>query len=99
MSENEECGQFHQRREPNCGPHVVAKDKEGRTEGPKLGERETVHSRSHSVLPDAVVQVLPLRGISLEISCTIIGEQGLIRRTQIGRATEEPGYIPRMTVP
>ena len=95
MSEHENGGQFHQRRQTDGRPEVIAEDKECRAEGPELGEGDPVHNRSHGVLPDAIVKVLPARGISLEISGALKGQESLVRWPQVGRASEEPANILR----
>src|SRR5262249_53987087 len=86
VSENEKCGQLHQGRESNSGPCVIAEDEERSAEGPELREREPVHNRSHSVLPDAVMQVFSFGTVGLEISGAFVLQGGLVRRSQIPRA-------------
>ena len=68
-------GQFHQGREPDGGPGVVAEDEESRAEGPELGQRQPVHDRRHGVLADAEVQVLPAGAVGLEIAGAVEVQQ------------------------
>src|SRR5215469_5288057 len=86
VSEDEEGGQLHQRREPNRRPCVIAKDKESRAKGSELRKREPVDNRPHSMLADAEMQVLSSGVICLEISCPFVLEDGLVRRSKIRRA-------------
>ena len=44
------------------------------------------------------MQVLPARVIGLEISRALVRQNGLVRRPEIGRASEKPGDVLRQNV-
>src|SRR5882757_8276282 len=58
MSENENRGQFHDRREPNGGSRVIAEDEKCRPKSSELGKRKAIYDCSHGMLPDTEVQIL-----------------------------------------
>src|SRR5258708_264474 len=79
MSKHKNRRQLHNRRESNSGPRIIAEDKKRRPESPDLGERHTIHNRSHGVLSNSVVQIFPPGRFSLEISRALIGQQRPVR--------------------
>ena len=98
VREDEDRRQLHQRGEPDRGPRVVAEDEEGRAERPQLRQRQPVHDRAHRVLADAEVQVPAARAGGLEISGAGERQRRLVRRAEVGRATEEPRDVLREDV-
>ena len=77
--------QFHDRRQPDRRPAVVAEDEERRAVGPHLGQRHAVEDRAHGVLADAEVEVAAAVVAGLEIAGAVEGQQRLGRRGQVGR--------------
>ena len=59
---------LHQRAQSDGRLHVVGKDKEGRSVGADLGQREPVHDRAHGVLANAEVKIAAAIFVGLEIS-------------------------------
>src|SRR5690349_14783626 len=93
MRKYEERGQFHERRQPNRRPRVVAEYEKRRAKWPQLGQRESVDDCSHRVLANAKVQILSLWAISLEIPCPCVSEGGFIGGTEVGRSAKEPRNV------
>src|SRR5215471_11814024 len=96
VREHVENRQLHYCRKPNSRPGVVAEDKKGGAKRAELRERQSVHNRTHRVLADAKVQVLAIRRIPLKTSGT--GQSGLVGRTKISGATEQPRDVLREDV-
>src|SRR5882724_11837547 len=90
VREDEERRQLHERGQPYRGPRIVAEYEERRAERPQLGECHTIHDRRHPMLTNAKMQVLPSSVSGLEVSCTAVGQSGLVRGAKIGRTTKEP---------
>src|SRR5438552_15694014 len=84
VCENKYGRQFHQSRQPDRWPCVVAKHEEACPVRAQLGQGKAIYNRSHPMLTDAEMEVLPARVISLEVSSPFIVENGLIRRAKIG---------------
>ena len=84
VCENKNGRQFHQSRQPDRWPCIVAKDEEACPVRAQLGQGKAIYNRSHRMLADAEMEILPARVISLEVSCAFIVENGLIRRAKIG---------------
>src|SRR5438094_693122 len=93
VCEDKDARDLHQSRKPDRRPCVVAKDEEGRPESAELREREPVYSCSHRMLPNAEMQIFSRRVIGLEVSRALIREGSLVRRSEIRRTPEEPGYV------
>ena len=70
MGENENRRQFHERREPNGRPCVVAEDEERRSKGTQLRERQAVDDRRHRVLADAEMNIAAFGRARLEFPGT-----------------------------
>ena len=68
MGEYEDGGQFHQRRESNGGPRIVAEDEESGAEGAQLGQCKPIDGGGHGVLADAEMQVLAAAIAGLEVA-------------------------------
>ena len=98
VREDEDRRQLHQRGEPDRRPRVVAEDEEGRAKRPQLRQRQPVHDRAHRVLADAEVQIPAAGAGGLEISGACEGQRRLVRRTEVGRATQEPRDVLREDV-
>ena len=90
VSEHEDRRQFHQGREPDRRPLVVAEDEERRAVRPDLREGQPVQDGAHRVFADAEVQILPSRAIRLEMAGAFIGQQRLVRWSEVGRSAQEP---------
>src|SRR5262249_51248327 len=90
VCENKYGREFHQSREPDRWPRIVAENEERRPESSELGEREPVHRCGHRMLADAEMQIFPCPVISLEVSRALEGQSGLVRRAKIGRASKHP---------
>src|SRR5271157_879025 len=84
VRENEDGRQFHERSQPDGWPRVIAKNEERSAESPKLSKRQSIHDRSHGMLTDAKMQVLPSGCLGLEVSCASKREGGLVRGPQVG---------------
>src|SRR5215469_8242648 len=95
MREYEQRGPFHERCQPNCRPGVIAEDEKRGAVWAKLGEAKPIYDRGHGMFADTKVQILSARSVRLEISGSIEGQQGFVRRTEISGATQEPGNILR----
>src|SRR5262249_44369945 len=98
VGKNEERRQLYQSGEPDRRPRVVAEDEESRAESTELGKREPVNGCSHGVLADTEMQILSTRTAGLEVARALVGQSGLVRRPEIPRAAEEPGYVLRQHV-
>ena len=98
VREDVDSWQLHQGGEPDRGPNVVAEDEEGRAKRPQLRQRQPVHDRPHRVLANAEVQIPAARGGGLEIAGAGERERGLVRRTEVRRAAEEPWDVLREDV-
>src|SRR5689334_25369586 len=81
------------RSESDGRTRVVAEDEECRAERSKLRERKSIDDRCHRVLADTEVQVFPASIVALKVSGAIVRERRLVRRSEIGRTAEEPGYV------
>ena len=95
VREDEERGQFHQRREPDRRPRVVAEDEKRGPERPDLRQRQPVDDRRHGVLADPEVKVSAARTLRLEVAGVGKLQRGLVRGTEVGRAAEKPGNVLR----
>src|SRR6516162_6451688 len=84
MCKNENGGQFHQSRQSDRRPRVVAKNEEGCSIRAQLGHRESVYNRTHCMLTDAEMEILTAQIIGLEVSRAVIVEDGLVRWAKIG---------------
>src|SRR5215510_4693600 len=83
VSEDKDGREFHQRREPDRWPRIIAEDEEGRAESAELRQREPVHNGGHGMLADAEMQVFPCRALGLEVSRTLVCQRRLVRGSQI----------------
>src|SRR4030095_4458815 len=93
VRKHEKSRQFHERREPDRGARVVAKDEEARAEGPPFGQGESVPNRSHRVFANSEMQVLATRAFSLKISGPRKLQSCLVRWSEVGRTADEPRNI------
>ena len=84
VCENKNRWQFHQSRQPDRWPCIVAKDEERCSVRAQLGQGKAIYNRTHRMLADAEMEILPARVISLEVSSPFIVKNGLIRRAKIG---------------
>jgi hypothetical protein len=98
VREHEDGGKFHQGREPDRRPFVIAEDEEGRAVGPELRDGHPIQGRPHGVFPDAEVQVFACAIIRLKMSGAFVGEQRLVRWSEIGRSAQKPRDILREDV-
>src|SRR6267154_953615 len=85
VREHENGGQFHQRRQPDRRPRVVAEDEERRAVWSYLRAREPIQDGSHGVLTDAEVQVLSARVAGLKMPGPLISQKRFIRWAEIAR--------------
>src|SRR5918992_3863663 len=93
VSEHENRRQLHQGRESDGGTRVIAEDEECRAKWAKLRERKSIDDRCHGMLADPEMQVFPRQVVTFKVSRAFICECGLVRRSQIGRTSEKPGYV------
>src|SRR5215510_2118267 len=91
VSEDKDGREFHQRREPDRWPRVVAEDEEGRAESAELRQGEPVDNGGHRMLADAEMQVFPCRVIGLEVARALVRQRRLVRGAKIRGTPEEPG--------
>ena len=90
VREHEDARQFHQGRQPDGRPRVVAEDEERRAKSPHLRQRQAVDDGRHPVLADAEMQVLAAPVPGLEAARALVRQGGLVRRPEVRRAPEEP---------
>src|SRR5215468_12193899 len=98
VGKNEDGRQLHQSGEPDRRPRVVTEDEESRAKSAELRKREPVNGCSHGVLADTEMQILSTRTAGLEVARAFVSQSGLVRRPEIPRAAEEPGYVLRQHV-
>ena len=79
VRENENRRNFHEGRQADGWPHIVAEDEKRRTEGADFGQSQAVDDRRHAVLADAEVEVLASRSVGLEIAGTLELQGGFVR--------------------
>src|SRR6476661_8947884 len=88
-----DCGNFHQGRQPDRGPHVVAEIEEGAAEGPDLRNRHAIQRGCHGVLAHPKVQVASAVAARLEVSGSFELEPRPVGTRQVGRTAYQPGYV------
>ena len=96
--EDEDRGQFHERRQADGGPRIVAEDEEGRAECPELRQRQAVDDRHHGVLADAEMQVPAAGRLRLEVSGAFEFQHGLVGGPRSAEPPRSHGNVLRQHV-
>src|SRR5262249_45587341 len=98
VGEHEDRGQLHQSREPDRWAFVITKDEEGGAEWSEFRNGQPVYDCAHRMLANPEVEILAAPTVRLKIPSAFILQQGLVRRSEIGRSTEKPRNILRQHV-
>ena len=85
--------ELHERGEPDRGARVITENQEGGAKGPHLAERHPIQDAAHRVLADAEVKVASAVAACLEIAGPVEGEPSIGRRSEVGRAADQPGHV------
>ena len=90
VGEDPDHRQFHDRRQADRRPHIVAEDQEAGAIGAQHGQGQAIADGTHGVLANAEMQVAAAKVTRLEIARAFGRDQRLGGRRQIRRAADQP---------